>query len=678
MRTGTNRPYKKTASWWSGTCRGAEAHRVLTFFLERLEQRSNRGLGCGTVRSMEDKLPELSAALEKAVCNKLYAYAMDVLRQAAFVDTDGTNFVLRCYGLIRTIWNKQYESIAKTKTNPRRLANPVFDPDSFVGGWIRDLEKVRAKSLPSYIDILSCDGLASSGMFLKALQELEARLVQDVDQEALAIMDKCGVALIRHVLDPLLITDRNKAIESLVMATKIACTYALNEFDESMEGLDELIRHLGKPQKRKTGKGRVFKADIPLAQAYSDVLPILSDTYQKARQKGHADLCFLLADIIPHVGGWWRDRRRKAPDNLNIVMEFLVGKDHTPKKFSGTVKELVRNFGEDKPYYHVCFDDLADCFPIENSEQRLPGEEQYKSVMLCITDKAEEKYTFREALAVIKIPDDWRTRAGSEVETYVRAVRGWRYKYENQNKVGIVFWLQKPPVLDSEALPPVLGDQGEAEQSSGSQKVKYTRESDVRFRKGGQELLQDICQWFERLSSNIQRNRRYRGYWTRSGKKGLRPVDEQAIDGQIRGELKEFVESHAGSLSSQEDTGIGPCDYLIRHGDDKVVIELKPSYGKWKQGIDTQLPRYMKAAETQHGLFVIIAFESQFQKGSEKYKCLLRRRNKVCKGENIRIDIVVINCDKPSSGSTKKALPSLDEIFLYSKGPSPSPEVDHP
>ena len=151
-----NLPYRKSASWCRGACRGAEAHGILALFQTRLSKHRNRMLARGVISSMEVRLHDLSDALDKAACDRLYAYAIEVLRQAAFVDIgEDTNFVWRCYGLIRAIWNKRYESVAKIKTNPSQFIDPVFDPDDFIGGWIRDLDKVKAESLSSYIEVLS-------------------------------------------------------------------------------------------------------------------------------------------------------------------------------------------------------------------------------------------------------------------------------------------------------------------------------------------------------------------------------------------------------------------------------------------------------------------------------------------------------------------------------------------
>lgn len=662
---------KKSASWCRDICRGADPHKILDFLSTHLDRYSDDfKLNLRTVRSLDDKLPILSVSLDKAECNRLYALAIETLRKSAFVNISAdTHFVWRCYSLIKTVWNKEYKNTVKSRTNTEELIEPIFDPDDFIGGWIRDLDRVTLKSLFSYIQILSCDGLASCATFPKALEVLKERLLQRIDTPELSIIDKCGEALIRHVLDPMISTDRKTVIDSLLSASEIASMYALYGFYDSIESLDTLLRHLGQPEKTKREKVR--KADEHLAQAYSDVLPILSETYHKARQKGLSDLCFRQANIIPIVGDWRRDRRRKAPPNFNIVLEILVGEDRTQKEFRGSVKEFVRDFGVDRPYCHVCFDDLIDCFPIRDSEEPLPGEEKHNSIMLCVTDKTEVKYMFREALAVLEIPNNCPGKVASHEESVVRPIRGWKYKYTNEGKVGVVFWLKNPPTLNLEQLQIVLDDQGEAEETAKPKEAEQCQECNIRFRKGGQFILQDICEWFENFSNLIRWDRRYRGFWTRSGKKGLRPVDELAIDGQIRKDLREFVESHYGTLSCQEDTGWGSCDYIVRYNNVEIVIELKPSYGEWKNGISKQLPDYMEAKHTRYGLFLVFSFEGKFRKNSKEVKDLQRLRDGVCKKRNICIDIIVISCDKPGAASRKNKLLHPEDHFQYYKGPSP-------
>jgi hypothetical protein len=624
-----------------------------------------------TVRTLEKKLPTLSEALDDAACDRLYVLAIETLKNAAFVRIGGqTDFVWNCYHLISSVWKKVCGNAATQVPDWGGPDEPALDLDDFLGGWKRDLCRVRPESLSSYVGILSWEGLAGCPTFAEALEELEQRLLKRVGRSELPIMDRCGMALIRDVLDSITDTARGRVISSLVPATRIACHYGLRGFLDSMESLDTVLRHLGQP--RKTDGDGVCEEDAPLAHAHCDLLDILSDTYQEARQKKLTDLCLRLASLIPSVGGWGRDRRRKAPGDFKIRVKFVLGKNRAERNFNGIVKDLVRNFGEDRPYYHVCLEGLIDCVPVATSEEPLPGEEEHNSVMLCVTDKRGKKYRFREALAELKIPADCPGKTVSKVESRVRPIRGWRYQYANKGKIGIVFWLENPPTLDAGQLQIVRSEDGEAERSAIPEEV-HPVEPKGALRKGGHQLLQDISQWLEEFAASMERNRRYRGLWTGSGKRGLRPVDELAIDAQIREQLKEFVESHDGSLSCQEDTGWGPCDYIVRHRKDKVVIELKPSYGEWKKGISNQLPDYMEQAKTKHGLFLVFAFAASFQKDSKELEELCALSERVSKSRGMCIDIVVINCDRPKSATQG---PRLKDRFQYYKGPSLGPEGD--
>jgi len=664
------------ANWCTDLCRGGNAHTILSLLLSHFQKHLDGSeIELMVAEKLEQEFKPLGRYLEETTCPKLYAYAIQTLRRSAFINVPRTsNLVWSCHHLIVELWDKGYN----WEKSRRRSANRIFRVDDFLETWIRELPYARQLCLPHYIGLLKCEGFDKSPRLKTAIESLVGHIVEKVIPTDAVVGDRCGIALVQDVFDPMLAKkNRKKLIEYLPLASRAAGECALCGHFESIKRLQELLEKPGRPRYKEDGS--VPQRYQHLAAAYHEVCSMLSETRRTARggKPAFVEFCQHVDPIIRKVAPWSRGCRLKAPADCHIKLKVLSDKIY---EWQGTIKDLT----PDGHCYHVCFDDLVDCFGIHRTTRKISGQPRpnLRSIRLYVANKQGQTWQVKEAMAEIFLPQKTSGQSPVVKQSRVLPIRGWRYKYENQGKTGAVIWLENPPAIqDFPEMAEMLPHEGESEQEDvkslsdveGSDTKLSLKDEIVPrapFPHGAEQLLEEIVEWFRNLSDRVLEDRRWEGFWSRGGE----PIPEKAISAQIRQALKEYVESREGHLSSEEETGLGPCDYLVLHETDKVVVEFKSSDGEWKQGIDAELATYMSRAKTGYGLFVVFAFNKKFRPDSDEIKDLLRRRDGVCKKENIHIDIVVISCDKPVSASRRKKPPSSGEGFQYYKRPSPAPK----
>jgi hypothetical protein len=649
-------PYEPSR-WCSNTCPGAESHEILDFFASRFRENTGNGnkLTLAGVEGLDDKLTDLSTALYKASCSKLYAHAIHVSKLSAFLDIEnGKNFVERLYGIIQKVWNNGYSQrkVVNTKKN-QADDDSMFDPSKLLDGWIRDLPLVKDESLSIYLQILACDGLSSQPKFREALEAFQGHLLKSNNPR---LIDVCGESLVSYILEPLLKENHSKVIELLLIATNIAVAQVSDDNFESIKALRRLVEHL----KKKQGNG-ISKSD----KVYVKILAKLSETFIIARNGDNFNLCQELGELIPLIGGWKRDRRLKTSDKLNVQLRF----SNESQIYTGVVKDIDQN-----GYYYIKFDDLSEAKVIKGSKRDhdIKKDLSIPIVDLYVKNNQGTTWKFNKASAIFSgsgIPS-----GEQQILSTVYPIRGWQYKHSYKGNAGAVVWVETPPIKNLKNLVPIVAMEGSAEEND---EIEFKNElktgvnteasSGTMFEPGPEGLTKGIKEFFEDFSNKILLERRQELFWNKKN-----PVTEKKIDLLIRPELERYVKSRGGNLTYQEDVGLGRCDYVISRGDDNLVIELKRSVGNWKQGIKSELPTLMTGKKTNYGIFLIFTFHWQFGKKSKELRELRMLRYNTCKPQKVHIDIVLISCDKQKSASHLPKTPCAGEGFQYDKWDSES------
>ena len=182
---------------------------------------------------------------------------------------------------------------------------------------------------------------------------------------------------------------------------------------------------------------------------------------------------------------------------------------------------------------------------------------------------------------------------------------------------------------------------------------------------GPEGILKAMREFLLSLSDMIHLEGYCQAFWA-----GDKPVPEKTIDAIIKPLLVEYIESRGGHCASQTDTGVGICDYWIAWDKDRLIVELKPSYGNWKQGIKKELQSHVESQKRNHaaaGLFFVLSFEGKFRPESNELTELLELRDGVCRECDTRIDVAIVDCDKPAESASKGNVPpkSGDALKYY-------------
>jgi hypothetical protein len=649
--------------WCTNICEGAEAHDILDFFLRRFKENAGNGiLSFDGAQGLDIKLAELGTLLHNANCDRLYAYAIHVAKQSAFLNIEDKayTFVERLHAIIQKVWNDGYNRHhKKDKTGASSNGDDIFDPNAFLEGWVYDLRLVKNELLPIYIQILACDGLGSQPKFNEAIVVFCNRLFNNSTALKPSLIDACGESLIRCVLEPLLETNRMKVIECLPYAVDIAVAQASDNSYTSVKALRNLIEHLIKLKIRghwlKRSHSNGFHREV-----LSNILEKLSKAFRNARRAKQFNLCQEFAHLIPIVGGWERDQHLKVPDKLYVELHFSDS--------SQICKGIVKDIDKNGHCYHIQFDDISETAAIKDHKRKKIKGCPIPIADLRMKDKHGSAWKFSKALAIFDVPAVLHGKQSAQLRSEILPIRGWSHKPSDIEHAGAVVWVKTPPIKNIKDLIPISAMEGEAEDSDETDipiiKKEFSQKHktlliaklpfDVPFDQGPMGLIKGIEQFFEKISDAILFNKMYILLWTTQ--KPISPVPERNIDALIRQFFKEYVESRGGSLSCQEDVGLGLCDYIVSRGNDKVVIELKRScHQQLKQGLETELPTLMVTNGAKYGIFLMFAFNAAFKKGSSECKNLIRLREKITKKMNLNIRIIIINCDKQEPASKRKA-----------------------
>jgi hypothetical protein len=517
----------------------------------------------------------------------------------------------------------------------------VFDIPTFLRGWQHDLGFVQFGALPAYTRLLGLHNLHTSKLqFEAAITALVKTATQEPVLKTTKVAAEVAGALADDVLAPLLAFDKETALKNVKHVAEIIHVAILQDpvaalgerhgsrsaaemaLDALEHLLDQAMLPVWKHERNSPERGQdVFDAYLSLHRLHRD-LP--SETRSLLDKR--------FWTLMPKIGGWPERGRRLEAKGWKATVRFSAdGKqyDHT-----GEVIDLCPK-GQG---CHVRFDPpVKRCGTASNDAIELQDNNGSRPI--------------RDVLIQLAAPKE--TTAFCKAE----ALRGWMYPSKDVSlpeMPGAAFKISELPSGFCERrvnhLPPrtsedpiSLADLTVSSENTGESTLPGA--PGPAFSDGPEGIIQSLRDFFLEFSRKVTQ-----GLWKALRATG-RPIDESSLDSIIRPEMEKFVISRAGYIAFQPEIGMGKCDYVIARANDRVIVELKPSYGNWKQGIRKELPAYVKAQSqngySTNGLFLVLAFDKKFRRNSNEVHRLLRLRDDACLDCTSAIEVVIIDCDKP-------------------------------
>jgi len=635
------------ANWFSKTCGNTEAHALLHEVQEILDR--------GVITSSEASiilartLPGLRASLESVTCPLLSASAIQTLKRLAFV-RGADKLEWPAFSVVSDIWRSGSPHTA------------FFDSAKFLEGWKDDIPYVQLPALPWYTKLLGCEGLPASPHFNGAVSGL-VEYVEKLGPQSARIADDVAHAFVNDVLTPLCDKQWEILVGQIPFAARLVCKaagdIAVEKSLEEVKGIwrfDDLMRNVRAcPETRK-----FWSAHEPF-----------NLLYRRSEHKKREWLEPALSVLIPKILAYSPRKRRRLATHCRATVIAQPG-GGAPKEFPGEVFDLC----EEGHGCHIKFDDCVSFCDYGPQGRRGIPKTQTEGSDIVIRTKNGEEFSFCEALVRLHIPS---SPTNEPVEFRAFALRGFVYEQPNSkmsDRAGAVFWIPEEPTRVTEyrqTLHFSLGGQPALVQASLGRQPQAALPARPRvpsegapFGTGVDGILKDIKEWLQDISDEIHLRGQWQVLWNRG-----EPVEEKVIDAYLRPLLTRYAESRGGQVAPQADTGVGKCDYLICHHADRVFVELKPSYGRTKQGIAAELPSHVETirrTNARAGLFLVLAFKGKFKPGSPELQELLQKCESVCRDLNLRIDIAVVDCDKPVSASIPEHALRPGEALQYYEG----------
>ena len=141
-----------------------------------------------------------------------------------------------------------------------------------------------------------------------------------------------------------------------------------------------------------------------------------------------------------------------------------------------------------------------------------------------------------------------------------------------------------------------------------------------------------------------------------------KPVIETRAHPLINSYLRTIFEIKGVRVSREVRTANGAVDFFCssrteREDNLRVCVEVKNAHGSGlREGITQQLPAYMNAEQTRHGIYVVLWYKGETWSEPTKYKDIneLTDSLKAVQPAEYMIDILVIDCTRPTSPSELK------------------------
>jgi hypothetical protein len=134
------------------------------------------------------------------------------------------------------------------------------------------------------------------------------------------------------------------------------------------------------------------------------------------------------------------------------------------------------------------------------------------------------------------------------------------------------------------------------------------------------------------------------------------PKPEPRAHPLINSYLRSILELKGIRISAEVETGNGAIDFLCsytttRNDVLKVCVEVKNAHADGlEDGITLQLPAYMKAEQTRHGIYIVLWYKNEDWSQPKKFGSIAEMGAKleaIKPNDDCCIDIMCVNCTKP-------------------------------
>lgn len=132
---------------------------------------------------------------------------------------------------------------------------------------------------------------------------------------------------------------------------------------------------------------------------------------------------------------------------------------------------------------------------------------------------------------------------------------------------------------------------------------------------------------------------------------------EQSIQPILRF-LSPLFQSEGITLEREVETGRGPVDFKLSSASAsyKAHIEIKRSSGKWKEGLEHQMKRYMKADRVNEGIYIVIWYgETKEKTWESRQKKLVAIAKQMEKEYKYNIELIFVDARIPVQQKSKTA-----------------------
>lgn len=153
------------------------------------------------------------------------------------------------------------------------------------------------------------------------------------------------------------------------------------------------------------------------------------------------------------------------------------------------------------------------------------------------------------------------------------------------------------------------------------------------------ELLDAILRFVDRFKNYVENNEGWRLLWNDDAS----PKKEVAFQALLSGVLIPFCQANDIDISKEANIGRGPVDFKFSQGYTKrVLLEAKlASNSKFWAGLKKQLPKYLKAEQIEHGIFLV---SCQRESDFGRVEGIREVAADVRKESGVEIRVVIVDC----------------------------------
>ncbi|MFC1763620.1 hypothetical protein ACFL6U_16270 [Planctomycetota bacterium] len=648
-----NRPVDTHFEWFERTCGNTEAHSLLKAIQEILDTNE---LTQDAMDNIQLKAQQLTQEAVWPDCPLFCARTIQTMKSLAFIP--GAEYL--CDSIFHVLIHSWQAGLNGEEALVKRYTRyqPVLKPQRVLEGWLNDLEHVTDEALPSYLRLLRFKDIHTEHAHLKRAITGFVTRIEALTETHMEIAGKAATVFVAEILDPLVHQTPDLAVWHVYEATRIiAAAVKLDAKNALQKDTGDVRRAFAKlpAMLQRGGLPKLTKDRSPevaerLGEAYK-VLNVLHREIDHARDYLQSPL----SELIPWLCGREPRPVRRNGDGLKIKINSMHY-GGVNQVLYGRVIDLSVEGG-----IHIKFDDRIEYIETCTDKPFLVklhddnGRYEIDEVNITLTNNKDEPIC----------------------EGKAQALRGWMYEdgYKKlSQQAGAVFKIENVPddflqvikgLPQRSGLEILAGSHINETQQAGNSGLPIITASGAPFESGLEGLLKGVKEFLYSMADEI----RLKGYWQALWFKKDTPVKERAIGALLKRPLEEYVREHGAVVTEQAQSGLGPCDFLVERPPDRLWIELKPSYGNWRQGMKKELPQYMQhdasAKRSSAGLFLIFAFDGKFKEDSPEVNELLSMRNLSCQTHKCRIDVAIINCDKPISASVGETLEKPGDGLQY-------------